>query len=165
MRFIKDFVGRDVCFECEYCDVSNGHVLPASGLIFQSKDVAVYHKMDCFVKGVIVITTRIHAPYFSNFTTDIEKEIMDYIEIVKKFMIKYGHADDVVVFRNEGNHVYFIIVPKFEREWADSDLDVLGDVNLLKRRGIPTSEPYSILLLTQALKNHFKKVMRQVIKV
>ena len=164
MDSLKDFIGRYICFGCEFCYVSNGRVLPAGGLIFQSKDITLYHKMDSFVKGVIVLTPKVHVPYLDNLSTDIQQEVMDYVEITKNFLINYGHANDVVVFKEEGNHAHLVILPKIERDWSESDIAILGNEDCLRRRNIPVSDSYQILLLTQALKNHFKKVTRQMIK-
>jgi diadenosine tetraphosphate (Ap4A) HIT family hydrolase len=101
MKFIRDFVGRELCFNCEFCDVSNGRVLPASGLIYQTKEIVVYHKMDSYVKGVIIIASKVHVPYASNLSNDVRKEMLDIAEIVKNFMIKYGHVADVEMFMKE----------------------------------------------------------------
>ncbi len=160
-----NFIGQWICCDCVPCSVQRKKILPPGGCISTTKDVIIYHKMDCFVKGVIIVAPREHAYSISDLTPEVQRELYDSVAEVKKFFVDEGLFDDIVVFKHEGKHACLIILPKIDHEWKESDLDFLDSPAVMKRHGIPVSEPYDMLYLTQLLKNHFKKFQFQMISI
>ena len=75
MRFITDFVGRDLGFDCLECDFATHEKISPGGLIYEDNSIIVHPHPVAHMVGFIVVSPKRHV-YFEN---DLKDQELDAI--------------------------------------------------------------------------------------
>ncbi len=156
---VKDFIGRDICFECLECALASHSIVSPGGLIYEDNFIIVHPHLMVKLKGFIVISPKRHVSFVCELTKDELYSIGEAIERINKAFVLNQISDDVTVqyVEEEGGHLEVWVVakthPLLEK---DIDLKYFASDLAMKYRNITPSEPIEILYTTQILKTYFK---------
>lgn len=155
VRFVRDITGRDICFECECCEVGNHSILPSGGRIWENDDFVVYSHLSVPLLGFIIVAPKKHIHHFSELAYDKQTDLaiisMRVVDALKKFEI----SDDFTVlkFEGESEHARVWVMPKLNGIFEnDFDFALLENRYSMERRSIPVASAYEILYLNRRMK-------------
>ena len=162
MYFVRDFIGRDLCFhKCECCDIGEHRILPPGDRIFENQDLVIYTNISVPMLGFIVVAPKKHVSRFSELEMIVQISLLTISSEIVEKMKELGVADEFTVLKMEGDgidHCKIWILPKLDGIFENGfDFSLLENRYSMERRKIPVSEPYDILFLNTRLKEHFKK--------
>ena len=155
----KDFIGRDICFDCLECALKDHSVVSPGGLIYEDDLIVVHPHLLVKLKGFIVISPKRHVSFMFELTKDELYSIGEAIERIHKAFILNQISEDVTVqyVEGEGEHLEVWVVakthPLLEK---DIKLNYFASDLAMQYRGITPSEPIEILYTVQILKTYFK---------
>ena len=159
MNCAKDFIGRDLCYDCLECSLSNHEIVSAGGLIFENDYIVVHPHLLVKLKGFIVVSPKRHVCRRADLTKEevysIEEAITRIILTLKVNQI--AEEVNVQYIERDNEHLQVWVVAalhpllkdEIDFKWIASDL-------AMKYRGIEPSEPIEILYTVQILKTYFK---------
>ena len=160
MRFVKDFVGRDISFDCLECDISNKRILSPGGLIYEDKYIVVHPHTTARMVGFVVVAPKRHVSTLNELSNEERDSIYSAVHFVSEKLIEKGYAKEYVIHSmtdREGHFQFWIVgkyAPVLEKPF---DIAIFDSEGSMMRRGLNRVMGKDILLMTQVFKSEFRK--------
>ncbi len=159
LNSVRDFIGRDICYDCLECGLADHSIVSPGGLIYEDDFIIVHPHLLVKLKGFIVVSPKRHVTSMYELTNDELFSVGEAIERIKKAFIINQISDDVTVqyVEKENSHFEVWVVAKLHPLLEkDIDLKYFASDLAMQYRNITPSEPIEILYTTQILKTYFK---------
>ena len=160
MRFVKDFVGRDISFDCLECSLAKKSIISPGSLIYEDDKIIVHPHTTARMIGFIVVAPKRHVKALADLTNEEREAMFEAGEFAAHLLIEKGYATDTVLHTkaDENGHFQFWIVgnysPVLEK---DFDIAIFDSQGSMERRGLKRVMGKDILLMTQVFKSEFRK--------
>ena len=164
MRFVKDFVGRDISFDCLECDISKKTLLSPGGLIYEDEYIIVHPHTTARMIGFIVVAPKRHVSTLNDLSTEERESLYSAVDFVSEKLIEKGYAEEYVIHSKtdrEGHFQFWIVgnyAPVLEKPF---EIDIFDSEGSMMRRGLHRVLGRDILYMTQVFKSEFRKNYRR----
>ena len=159
MRFVKDFVGRDICFDCLECSLASKNIVSPGGLIYEDSKIIVHPHTTARMIGFIVIAPKRHVSTLEDLSDEEREEIHTAINFVSEKLVEKGYAEEYVIHtkHDQNGHIQFWVVGKYAPVLEnDFDIAIFDSEWSMGRRGLSRVMGRDILLMTQVFKSEFR---------
>lgn len=160
MRFVTDFVGRDLGFDCLECSIAKKSIISPGGLIYEDNKIIVHPHTTARMLGFIVVAPKRHVGIIEDLDDAERNKMFSAADFAANLLVEKGYANDTVTHTkvDEGGHLQYWVVGNFAPVLEkDFDIAIFDSEGSMERRGLKRVMGNEILLMTQVFKSEYRK--------
>ena len=113
-KTVKDFLGKDLNFECMGCGIANGDLEIPAGIIYKGIHVILAIDPEIPLSGFLILCTKRHVRSFSECTKEEREEISEILYYSEKALKDLNIVQKVTLIQEEkSGHFHIWIYPNY----------------------------------------------------